>query len=86
MCGPSFVERGVLLNYRLPENSPEKYRKHSQNETDYRAGYKAYETELKDTDGLLLMENPLEESNTAPFEDNSQKLNTKSVTIKLKVQ
>ena len=44
------------------------------------------QTTLKDTDGLLLMENPLEESNTAPFEDNSQKLNTKSVTIKLKVQ
>ena len=41
---------------------------------------------LKSTDGLLLMQDPFDESNTTQFEDMQQVLNTKSLGIKVKVQ
>ena len=42
------------------------------------------QTSLKDTDGLLLMQEPFDESNTTPFEDNGQVLNTASLIIKMR--
>lgn len=44
------------------------------------------QSSLKSTDGLLLMQEPFDESNTTPFEDNGQVLNTASIIIKLKLQ
>jgi len=41
---------------------------------------------LKSTDGLLLMQDPFDESNTTQFDDSQQVLNTKSLVIKVKVQ
>jgi len=51
-----------------------------------RATFLNNQSGLKSTDGLLLMQEPFDESNTTPFEDNNQKLNTASMIIKLKVQ
>jgi len=44
------------------------------------------QSSLKSTDGLLLMQEPFDESNTTPFEDNGQVLNTASLIIKMKLQ
>ena len=38
------------------------------------------------SNNLLLMADPFDESNTTPFEDNNQVLNTKSIIIKMKLQ
>ena len=51
-----------------------------------RATFINNQASLKSTNGLLLMQEPFDESNTTPFEDNNQKLNTSSMVIKLKVQ
>lgn len=41
------------------------------------------QSSLKSTDGILLMQDPFDESNTTPFDDNGQVLNTASIIIKM---
>jgi len=43
------------------------------------------QTSLQTTNSLLLMQDPFDESNTTPFEDSSQVLNTKTLMIKMKL-
>jgi len=44
------------------------------------------QSSLKSTDGLLLQQEPFDESNTTPFTDNGQVLNTASLVISMKLQ